>query len=180
MSEPAIEFAACVLGVAIGLPEPVAGELAAWRARVGDIQAKKIPPHVTLLPPTRIETAVIPDVLRHLCDVAAVAVPFEMHLHGTGTFRPVSEVVFVTVAGGISYCELMEADLRSGPLERDIEFPYHPHVTVAHGVPAEMLDEAYDGLAGFDARFTVDSFIAFEQDREGCWLPSQQFPFGQR
>lgn len=169
-----------VLGVAIGLPEPVAGELAAWRARVGDAQARKIPPHLTLVPPTRIDATAIPDLHRHLDDVAAVAVPFEMHLHGTGTFRPVSQVVFVTVASGISYCELMEADLRAGPLEREIEFPYHPHVTVAHDVPADMLDEAYDGLAGYDARFTVDAFTAFEQDSQGYWQPSCYYPFGRR
>lgn len=169
-----------VLGVAIGLPEPVAGELAAWRARVGDAQAKKIPPHVTLVPPIRIDAWVRPDVHRHLSDVAAVAVPFEMHLHGTGTFAPISQVVFVAVASGISYCELMEADLRSGPLDRSIEYPYHPHVTVAHDVPADMLDEAYDGLADFDARFAVDAFTAFSQDRDGCWQPSCHYPFGRR
>jgi 2'-5' RNA ligase len=171
-------MSAFVLGVAIGLPEPVAGELAAWRVAVGDAQARKLPPHVTLLPPTRVSESSISDVLLHLTDVAAVSSPFEMHLHGTGTFRPISQVVFVTVASGISYCELMEADLRSGPLERDIEFPYHPHVTVAHDVPAEMLDRAYDGLAGYDARFTVDAFTAFAQDPDGHWQPSQHFPFG--
>lgn len=168
---------ALVLGVAITLPEPVAGELAAWRARVGDAQAHKMPPHVTLLPPTRVAESDLIDVRRHLDDVAAVASPFEMHLQGTGTFRPVSQVVFVTVASGISYCELMEADVRSGPLEREVEFPYHPHVTVAHDVPAEMLDEAYDGLARYEARFRVDAFTAFEQNGDGTWRPSQHFPF---
>lgn len=169
-----------VLGVAIALPEPLAAELATWRVRSGDNQAGKVPPHVTLLPPTRVAESALSDVRRHLTDVAAVAVPFELHLHGTGTFRPVSQVVFVTVASGISYCELLEADLRSGPLERDIDYPYHPHVTVAHDVPADMLDAAYDGLSGYDARFTVDAFTAFEQDRDGRWLPSQHFLFGLR
>ncbi|MBA2388713.1 MAG: 2'-5' RNA ligase family protein [Geodermatophilaceae bacterium] len=158
----------------------MATELTQWRARVGDPQARKVPPHVTLLPPTRVAEASISDVRRHLRDVAAVAGPFEMHLHGTGTFRPISQVVFVAVASGISYCELMEADLRSGPLERDIEFPYHPHVTVAHDVPVEMLDHAYDGLVGYDARFTVDAFTAFEQDQDGRWQPRHHFPFGRQ
>lgn len=167
-----------VLGVAIGLPEPVAGELTAWRARVGDEQAGKVPPHVTLLPPTRVPTDSIDEVTRHLRDVAAVACGFEMHLHGTGTFRPISQVVFVTVASGISYCELMEADVRCGPLEREIDYPYHPHVTVAHDVPAPMLDAAYDGLAEFDARFVVDEFTAFERDPDGRWRPVRHYPFG--
>lgn len=169
-----------MLGVAIDLPEPISSELRAWRERVGDPGARTIPPHVTLLPPTRVPYADLPEVDRHLSDAAAVAAPFDMHLQGTGTFRPVSQVVFVAVASGISYCELMEADLRSGPLERDIEFPYHPHVTVAHDVPEAMLDAAYEGLAGYEARFSVDGFTVFEQGADGAWQPRRHFPFGRR
>jgi len=167
-----------ILGVAILLPEPIAGEMRTWRERVQDPGARTIPPHVTLLPPTRIDPGDLPDIHRHLDDVAALATPFEIHLSGTGTFRPISQVVFVAVATGISYCELMEAELRSGPLERELEFPYHPHVTVAHDVPEEMLDQAYGGLAGYEARFVVDEFTVFEQDAAGAWQPAQHFPFG--
>lgn len=166
------------VGVAIGLPDPVAGELQAWRVRVGDDQAEKIPPHVTLLPPTRVDESSMTEIGRHLTDVAAVAVPFQMHLHGTGTFRPISQVVFVAVASGISYCEVMEADVRSGPLDREITFPYHPHVTIAHDVPDRRLDEAYCGLSGFDARFPVRRFTVFEQDSAGYWIPTRHFTFG--
>lgn len=169
---------AVVLGVAIDLPEPISSELRAWRERVGDPGAGTIPPHVTLLPPTNVPVVDLTEVNWHLADAAAVAVPFRMHLLGTGTFRPISQVVFVAVASGISYCELMEADLRSGPLQRDIEFPYHPHVTVAHDVSEEMLDLAYVGLAGYDARFTVDGFTVFDQDADGAWRPRRRFPFG--
>ena len=35
--------------------------------------------------------------------------------------------------------------MRSGPLERELKFPYHPHVTVAHDLPEEALDRAFDG-----------------------------------
>lgn len=173
-------MASVVLGVAIELPEPISAELRAWRERVGDPGAGTIPPHVTLLPPTRVPTAELAEVNRHLLDAAAIAAPFQMHLLGTGTFRPISQVVFVAVASGISYCELVEADLRSGPLEREIAFPYHPHVTVAHDVSAEMLDLAYEGLAGYDARFTVEGFTVFDQDADGAWRPRRHFPFGRR
>jgi len=169
-----------VLGVAIDLPEPISTELRAWRERVGDPGASTIPPHVTLLPPTTVPAAELTEVNRHLADAAAVAVPFQLHLLGTGTFRPISQVVFVAVASGISYCELMEADLRSGPLQRDIDFPYHPHVTVAHDVSEAMLDVAYEGLAGYDAQFTVDGFTVFDQNTDGSWCPRRFFPFGRR
>ena len=45
-----------------------------------------------------------------------------MHLRGIGTFPPVSPVVFVTVAEGVSSCEQLAAPSR-GPLDVDIAFP---------------------------------------------------------
>src|SRR3712207_8607561 len=54
----------------------------------------------------------------------------------TTLFR--SDVVFVAVARGIGNCELLADDVRRGPLARSLTFPYHPHVTVAHDVPADM------------------------------------------
>ncbi len=80
--------------------------------------------------------AALPEVEEHLRAVSSGHAPFELHLAGPGTFRPVSPVVFVQVSDGIAQCELIEADVRSGPLFRETTFPYHPHVTVAQNVPA--------------------------------------------
>ena len=46
------------------------------------------------------------------------------------------------MARGIAECERIAADVRTGPLARPLTFPYHPHVTVAHDVPTDMLDMA--------------------------------------
>jgi 2'-5' RNA ligase len=164
------------IGVAVGIPEPWATELQSWRAKVGDPLAAYVPAHVTLLPPTQIEGSAA-DVHRHLSRVAARSVPFELHLRGTGTFRPVSDVVFVAVASGISECELLESDVRAGPLARPVPFPYHPHVTVAHDLSADRLDAAYEGLVDFEARFPVEGFTLFEHGADGMWRPRKDFPF---
>lgn len=166
------------LGVAIAIPEPHASLLSSWRERVGDLEGRRIPPHVTLLPPTAIGAAAMPEVEAHLAEVARRADPFEMHLSGTGTFRPVSDVVFVVVAAGIAQCEQLERQVRRGPLERETRFPYHPHVTVAHDIDAAGLDAAYAGLAGFDARFLVSVFTMFAQGSDRVWLPRREFPLG--
>jgi 2'-5' RNA ligase len=166
------------LGVAIPVPAPWAEELAGWRARVGDPAAARVPPHVTLLPPTQVPAAAMPAIEDHLAAAAATVSPFSMHLSGAGTFRPVSDVVFVVVAAGIAQCELLEAAVRSGPLARKTRFPYHPHVTVAHDIPDEALDQAYAGLAGFDARFPVPAFTVFEQESGGVWVPRKDFGLG--
>ena len=166
------------VGVAFGLPEPYSGVLQAWRERLGDPFAAGIPPHVTLLPPTALDESVLGDVEEHLRVVAAGEQPFTMHLRGAGTFRPVSPVVFVSLAAGISGCERVQAKVRSGPLAGELSFPYHPHVTVAHDLPEPALDRAFDALADYDARFDVWGFTLFEQDRVGVWRPQRDFPFG--
>jgi 2'-5' RNA ligase len=99
-----------------------------------------------------------------------------MHLSGTGTFQPVSDVVFVTVARGIGNCELLASDVRTGPLHRELSYPYHPHVTVAHDVPADMLELAYNGLADLSAEFRVGSFTEFEQTASGAWAVAREYP----
>jgi hypothetical protein len=51
-------------------------------------------------------------------------------------------------------------------------------VTVAQDVDEAALDEAYDGLAGFVARFPVDSFVLYCRDAEGRWSQKSEFPLG--
>ncbi len=104
--------------------------------------------------------------------------PFAVRLAGTGTFRPITQVVFVAVADGTAECEVLAADIRSGPLERTLAYPYHPHITVAHDVPAEALDEVYDRLADFAAEFPVDGFTLYEHGPDGRWHPQHRFHLG--
>ena len=165
-----------VIGIVVPLPEPWAQLLVDWRGKVGDPQASVVPPHVTLLPPTEVARADRPAITAHLEQVARAHPAFDMHLSGTGTFRPVSDVVFVAVARGIGDCELLANDLRRGPLARSLSFPYHPHVTVAHDVPPDMLEMAYTGLADVSAEFRVDHFTEFEQSPEGAWVVARKYP----
>jgi 2'-5' RNA ligase len=165
-----------VLGIVVTVPEPWAQLLVNWRAKVGDPQATLVPPHVTLLPPTEVSVADRPAVSAHLAEVARRHAPFDMHLSGTGTFAPVSDVVFIAVARGIGNCELIANDVRRGPLARSLAYPYHPHVTVAHDVSGDMLDLAYTGLADLSAEFRVGSFTEFEQTADGAWAVARQYP----
>ncbi|MEP6598611.1 MAG: 2'-5' RNA ligase family protein [Actinomycetota bacterium] len=166
------------IGVAIAVPEPHATVLTGWRRRVGDPQAELIWPHVTLLPPTRVDSLDLEEIEKHLGEVARDGQPFVMHLLGTGTFRPVSPVVFIQVARGVADCELLEKAVRTGPLDRDLDFPYHPHVTVAQGTPDAALDLAYDGLSDFVARFPVGQFTLYEQEADGGWRRRREFNLG--
>jgi 2'-5' RNA ligase len=167
-----------IVGVAVAIPEPHATVLAKWRRQVGDPAADLVFPHVTLLPPTPVAASRMDDIEEHLAAAAAAHRPFVMHLSGTGTFRPTSPVVFIQVATGVSACELLEREIRRGPLARDLDFPYHPHVTVAQDIDDAALDEAYEGLAGFVARFSVDRFGLFSRNGDGRWTWRTEFELG--
>jgi 2'-5' RNA ligase len=166
-----------VLGVAIAIPQPHATLLTNWRRDVGDPAADRIFPHVTLLPPTPVTCAQMDGIEEHLRTAAASSAPFTMHLSGTGTFRPASPVVFVQVARGVSDCEALECAVRRGPLERELQFPYHPHVTVAQEIDEASLDRAYDGLSGFVARFRVEKFVLFSREHDR-WSWRTEFALG--
>lgn len=166
------------IGVAIALPEPLNSELQAWRERLGDPNARRIVPHVTLLPPTEVPADALPAIEEHLRLVAVAARPFSIRLRGSATFRPVSPVVFVSLVEGIAECELLESQVRRGPLARETRFPYHPHVTVAHDLPDAALDRAYEALADFEAAFSVTGLTLFERGPDEVWRPQRDLVFG--
>jgi 2'-5' RNA ligase len=165
-------------GVAVTIPEPWGSQLQRSRESFGDLAGPAIPPHVTLLPPTPLEGEVLERFLEHLTEVSALAQPFDMVLSGTGTFRPVSPVVFVQVSQGISACERLERAVRSGPVQRTLDFPYHPHVTVAHHLDDEALDRAFTELADFRASFRVDHLELYHHDHDGVWRVVHRFALG--
>jgi len=163
------------IGVAVAIPEPWATQLQDYRLSVGDTTATMIPTHITLVPPTLIDDDVLPDVEQHLARAAATMEPFAVHLRGTGTFRPVSPVVFVALAEGISTCEQLAGAVRRGPLDVELSFPYHPHVTIAHDLPEEALDRAFRELADFECEFRVDEFHLYVHDETDGWRPTRDF-----
>ena len=167
------------IGVAIPIPEPYGSELQGVRESYGDPLARSIPTHITLLPPSDVDGDDLETIDKHLRTIAESEEPFDIHLRGTGTFHPVSPVVFVSVVLGISDCERVESRVRSGPLARDVAWPYHPHVTVAHDLPHDVLVRAFDEMATYDVRFQVWGFSLYEHGSDGVWRPQRDFPLGQ-
>ena len=163
------------IGVALAIPEPWASQLQDYRTAIGDTTATMIPTHITLVPPTEVGDEDLVEIEKHLAEVAADSGRFGVHLRGTGTFRPVSPVVFVTVAEGISSCEQLANAVRRGPLAVEIAFPYHPHVTVAHHLADDLLDRAFEELADFECHFEVDHFHLYVHDEQAGWQPTRDF-----
>jgi 2'-5' RNA ligase len=170
---------AVTLGVSIAVPEPYGSTLQERRAAFGDTAAHGIPTHVTLLPPTEVDAATLPAFRRHLMRVAADTRAFRMQLEGTDTFRPLSPVVYIRLVEGVSDCTGLQERVRSGPVRRDLQFPYHPHVTVAHGIGEEAMDRAYEELADYAADWTAAGFGLYVQGEDSHWRKMQDYPFGE-
>ncbi|MCZ2403048.1 2'-5' RNA ligase family protein [Paenarthrobacter sp. Z7-10] len=163
-------------GVVIALPEPLASDLLRWRLSFGDTGAEVIPAHITLVTTTPVgdwqATA------SHVRRIAARQRPFTVMIEGTSSFRPISPVVYLKVRQGFENCVSLHADLQLGPLQRILPFPYHPHITVAHGVSDENLDEAQETLRNFRASFPVRSMGLYEHSSSGVWKLQEEFSFG--
>ena len=153
------------IGVAIAVPEPWGGRLQDYRTDLGDKTAAGIPTHITLMPPFDVPDGQMPRIEQHLAEASALNPAFKVHLRGTGTFRPVSPVVFVTVVEGISGCEQLA-----------LAIPYHPHVTVAHHLDDATLDRAFGELSDFECAFEVDHFSLYEHDEVAGWVPTRDYP----
>ncbi|MCL2090741.1 MAG: 2'-5' RNA ligase family protein [Micrococcales bacterium] len=163
------------IGVSVAVPDPYRGQLAAARARFGDPAARLVPPHVTLLGPTRVHRDDLATVDDHLTAVAVRHQRFDLRLVGAATFRPVSPVTFVQVVEGGPACAALAAGLRTGPLAQELRFEYHPHVTVAQGVDDDLLDAAQTGMDDYVAEFSVTSFCRYEHGTDGLWRPARTF-----
>lgn len=166
------------IGVSIAVPEPWGSRLQDFRVANGDDQGASIPSHITLVPPVEVDAGRMLDVEGHLAEVAASAAPYRIHLRGSGTFRPISPVVFVSLAEGISSTEQLAARCRSGPLRVELTYPYHPHVTVGHLDDDAMLDRAFDELADFDCAFDVQDFHLYVHDDHLGWKATRGYSLG--
>ncbi|MBT0767962.1 2'-5' RNA ligase family protein [Kineosporia sp. J2-2] len=165
------------IGVVIDIPQPHSDFLRQCRADFGDPLAAVIPPHITLLPPTLVPQADDQAIEDHLRAVAAVTAPFSITLAGTGSFRPVTPVVFVKLEDGAEHCADLQRLLRTGPLKRTLPFDYHPHITVAHHLDDTAMDRAEAALADYRSTVGLTGLNFYEHGRDGVWQLRRRFAF---
>ncbi|UJH71715.1 hypothetical protein [Ornithinimicrobium sp. INDO-MA30-4] len=69
----------------------------------------------------------------------------------------------------------LEQQVRHGPVNRQMNFPYHPHVTIAHNVDEAALDHAFDTLAYFTADYVASFFRLYVHDGDEVWRSDTDF-----
>jgi 2'-5' RNA ligase/8-oxo-dGTP pyrophosphatase MutT (NUDIX family) len=156
------------LGVIARLPEPLAIHVQAWRRALGDPEAGRIGPHLTLAPPQTVAERDLARAVALVERVARAAVPFLVELDGAATFLPESPVAYLVVREGGPALRAIEAALRESPLERRTH-PFHPHVTVVQDLPADRVEAAARELTGFRAAFPVRELALLREDRDKVW-----------
>lgn len=167
------------IGIAVAVPEPWASEIHQWRRGYGDRYADRMPTHLTILPPTRVDLLDLPAVHDGLRQAARAVPPFTLRLAGTGTFRPESAVVFLDVAEGGADCAALEEQVRAHlPMARPRLHPYRPHVTIAMDVPDVVLDEAADAHADVEITWQVLEVTLYFRDPQGYWHHDRDVPLG--
>lgn len=163
------------LGVVISLPPSLADVLGQKRSVYAGSGAVVVAPHITLVSGRAWESWEAAE--EHVRNVAASFAPFKLSLRGTGTFEPVSPVVFLNVNDGASECAALHAKLLEGPLEHLLEFSFHPHLTIAHGLDADTMARAKSEMVDFEAEFEVTSIGLFDYI-EGTWALREELTFG--
>lgn len=163
------------LGVVIEIPSPLRERLRDWRLRYGAKDATVVDPHITLVSGS---TTAWEQAATHVRETAAHALPFTIRLHGTGTFRPVTDVVYLNVTEGAESCTALHDALVTGPLGHDLSFGYHPHLTIAHDVSEPMLDAAQRDLIDESMDFEVKSVGLFGIDKSGHWSLREDLDLG--
>lgn len=165
------------LGVVIAVPEPWNTQITEIRQAIGDPMALSVPPHITLMPPLTVDQTMRERVFEHLRRVASTSKPFRVGLAGSGSFEPVSPVSFLNVTKGAKQCAQLAEDIRSGPLDYSLRFPYHAHVTLAQKLPSDALAVALELGAGFHAEWMVQGFRVDRVEADGSYTSTALFDF---
>lgn len=164
------------IGVAVPVPEPFGSLLRDARASFGDPMAATVPTHITLMPPTDLGDAALAELPEVLVDVAARVPAYRVGLRGTGTFRPVSPVAFVAMVDGVEPTQRLAQEVRTATGVDDLQFPYHPHITIAHHLDDASLDHAEAALASFECSFVATQFSLYHHEERHGWVPQTSFP----
>lgn len=169
--------------VAVLPPEPVLGQVWALKqevhARTGSRNAIRLPPHITLIPPTR-QTADFEETIGLvLQEFAAVHATFEVELRNFSWFG--NRTLFIQVEEARFLKQLHAALLhwcaQRVPTIQPETRPFTPHMTLAtRDLPPALVPALQHEYAHrkFAARFQIASLLLFRHNGQH-WETMQEF-----
>lgn len=174
------------LGIVVLVPAPVAGEVEGIRRACGDANRLKIAPHATLIPPINVREDDLADTFSVVRAAAAGCPPLRLVVGPAATFDPARTVLYLAVGGpDLDRLHDLQARLVAGPLDRPVDRPFVPHVTVSIALPPERVEASITALADYEAEILVDRVHVLENTRdEGLdrhvWRPIADSSLGGR
>ncbi len=148
------------------------------RSALGGLGVGRVPPHITLVPPTNLHPRDAGAEIYRLRKVASETSPYSLAVGSAGTFHPVSPVLYLSVSGdGTVPMSALQQRLVSSDLYKPNTRPFIPHVTLLEPV-GEM--EVESGLRLFRSPLfdqQVSSFEMMLSPAQGYWEVSSDFRF---
>ncbi len=133
---------------------PVAGQLQQIRLQLGNRfslkRALRSPPHITLIPPFRLDDTSMPDLVYRICKVCSTQQDFIVYLHGMSFFS--NRVLFANPVSTEPLLRLQSALQSALALPGDTSGrPYLPHLTLllndrGHTLPPGQVKEAIQNI----------------------------------
>src|SRR5579864_1120505 len=124
-----------LFALVVYIPDPLAKFL-------DDLRTELVPAcmpraHVTMLPPRPLANSPAAAIDQARAVVADFA-PFDIEIGEVEIF-PTTDVIYLGIRKGERELREVYRALNSGPLEFQEAFPYHPHVTLAQGLPHDQV-----------------------------------------
>jgi 2'-5' RNA ligase len=167
--------------VALLLDRPLADEVDGLRRALGDPALGRIPAHLTLVPPVNVRRDQLADAASRLRTAASlVGGPIRLTLGSVSTFLPANPVIFLAVGGDTEALRRLRDGVFVSPLERNLSWPWVPHVTLADGIAEDRIASALVALDRFAVVWEVDRLVMLQEGPGRVWRPLSDVTLGPR
>jgi 2'-5' RNA ligase len=136
-----------------------------------------IPPFVRLRESFELSEDRLPELIRHLQDVAESTEAFDVTFHRVATFHPTSNVVYLAIQDKTPFEEL-HGKLSAFPVGTKETYAYVPHLTIGRNLNDDECKDVYGQLSmvKFDLHSSVDHIHLVSEGEDGKWKVHQSFP----
>jgi 2'-5' RNA ligase len=162
------------LGVALLFPAEASAAIDVLRRAVGADDVERLPPHLTLVPPVNVRVDELDAARDLLRDAAHDTDPFRLTLGPARTFLPINPVLYLEVGGDIPSVDALRDRVFRPPLERNLTWPFQPHVTLLDGADETRLRAAVDTFADMRIEVAIEHVHLLQENNEDgvrFWRP---------